>query len=76
MSTADIRGVKLHYEKYGSHGRDVVLLHGWGQNTEMMAYRGRTEKPFYCIQSRFSGIRSVIFTAGALGYQRLCGIPA
>lgn len=49
MSTADIRGVKLHYEKYGSHGRHVVLLHGWGQNTEMMAFIGEGLKSHFIV---------------------------
>ena len=30
-----IRNVKINYKQYGK-GEDVVLLHGWGQNIEMM----------------------------------------
>ena len=30
-----IRNVKINYKQYGE-GEDVVLLHGWGQNIEMM----------------------------------------
>jgi len=30
-----IRNVKINYKQYGQ-GEDVVLLHGWGQNIEMM----------------------------------------
>ena len=30
-----IRNVKVNYKQYGK-GRDIVLLHGWGQNIEMM----------------------------------------
>lgn len=26
----DIKGVKLHYEQYGSGARHVLMLHGWG----------------------------------------------
>ena len=32
---ADINGVRTAYLEEGS-GRDMVLLHGWGQNKEMM----------------------------------------
>ena len=34
----EIDDLKIYYEKTGDHGKDVILLHGWGQNTEMMAY--------------------------------------
>ena len=30
-----IKGIKINYKQYGS-GPDIVLLHGWGQNIEMM----------------------------------------
>lgn len=33
-----IDGMKMYYEKSGEKGRPVILLHGWGQNTEMMAF--------------------------------------
>ena len=47
MSTIEIDGLKLHYEEYGNAGRDVVLLHGWGQNTEMMAFIGEHLKDHF-----------------------------
>ena len=31
----NIDNIKIHYEQTGK-GKDVVLLHGWGQNIEMM----------------------------------------
>lgn len=32
-----IRGINLNYERYGNiKGESIVLLHGWGQNIEMM----------------------------------------
>ena len=34
----EIDGLNIYYEKTGDQGKDVILLHGWGQNTEMMAY--------------------------------------
>lgn len=34
MSKLQINGVTIHYTQSGK-GRDVVCLHGWGQNTEM-----------------------------------------
>ena len=40
MSNIRIDGINIHYEKYGDSGRDVILLHGWGQNTKMMEYIG------------------------------------
>ncbi len=30
-----IKGLKINYVQYGK-GKDIVLLHGWGQNIEMM----------------------------------------
>ncbi len=30
-----IRNIKVNYKQYGV-GNDIVLLHGWGQNIEMM----------------------------------------
>ena len=33
----DIDGINCRYMIYGDKGRPVVLLHGWGQNLEMMA---------------------------------------
>ena len=30
-----VRNIKINYKQYGE-GEDVVLLHGWGQNIEMM----------------------------------------
>ena len=38
MSTLLIDVISLNYEKKGRQGRDVLLLHGWGQNIEMMAF--------------------------------------
>ncbi len=34
----EIMGIKVHYEQKGNQGVPLVLLHGWGQNTEMMAF--------------------------------------
>lgn len=38
MSFIEIKGLNVHYEKNGEHGKNVILLHGWGQNTKMMEY--------------------------------------
>lgn len=38
MSTVEILNLKCNYIKMGDHGRDVILMHGWGQNVEMMKY--------------------------------------
>ncbi len=47
MSFIRIDEIDLHYEEYGDHGRDVLLLHGWGQNTEMMAFIGEFLKSHF-----------------------------
>ncbi len=38
MAKIEIDGIDVRYMIYGDKGRDVILLHGWGQNIEMMAY--------------------------------------
>lgn len=38
MSFIAVKDIKCHYEKKGTKGKNVVLLHGWGQNTKMMDY--------------------------------------
>ena len=38
MSFKQIDGIKVHYEIKGRKGKPVILLHGWGQNIEMMDY--------------------------------------
>ena len=35
----NIKGLDINYIQYGS-GRDILLLHGWGQNIEMMKFIG------------------------------------
>ena len=49
MSFINIQGIDLHYEVYGDSGRPVVLLHGWGQNTEMMAFIGEYLKSHFIV---------------------------
>ena len=41
-----IKDVKINYISYGS-GKDVLLLHGWGQNIEMMKKVGDGLKDNY-----------------------------
>lgn len=41
-----IRNVKINYKQYGK-GEEVVLLHGWGQNIEMMKPLGDALAPHY-----------------------------
>ena len=33
-----IDDLNIYFEKSGESNKDVLLLHGWGQNTEMMAF--------------------------------------
>ena len=47
MSEIIIDEMKCHYESYGDKGYDVVLLHGWGQNTLMMEYIGKFLAPHF-----------------------------
>ena len=49
MSVLNIDDIKLHFEKYGKKGRNVILLHGWGQNTEMMAFIGEFLKSHFIV---------------------------
>ena len=49
MSVINIQNIDLHYEVYGDTGRPVVLLHGWGQNTEMMAFIGEFLKSHFIV---------------------------
>ncbi len=36
----NIRGVSVNYTQYGEGKKDILLLHGWGQNIEMMKFIG------------------------------------
>lgn len=38
MGQIEINGLNVHYEVKGGRGKNVILLHGWGQNTKMMDY--------------------------------------
>lgn len=38
MANIKINELNIHYELKGKKGKDVILLHGWGQNIEMMSY--------------------------------------
>lgn len=49
MSTVNINGIDLYYEKSGNKGRKVLLLHGWGQNTRMMAFIGDFLKSHFIV---------------------------
>lgn len=49
MPNVEIMGVNTHYEKYGKKAQKVLLLHGWGQNTEMMAFIGEHLKDRFTV---------------------------
>ena len=49
MSQIQIDDIDLHYETYGDKGKPVILLHGWGQNTEMMAFIGEFLKSHFIV---------------------------
>ncbi len=40
----NIYGKRVNYIQYGEGDKDVVLLHGWGQNIEMMDFVGKELK--------------------------------
>ena len=43
-----VRNIKINYKQYGD-GKDIVLLHGWGQNIKMMEPLGNKLKNNYRI---------------------------
>lgn len=51
MSFVESKGLKVFYKLEGNKGRDVVLLHGWGQNTDMMAYISTYLSNFFKVYS-------------------------
>ena len=51
----DIDGQRISYEEEGS-GKAVVLLHGWGQNKEMMGYIfNHLKESFHVVSLDFPG---------------------
>ena len=56
----NIKDVFVNYIQYGNkNGKDVVLLHGWGQNIEMMNPIGKgLESDYYITVIDFPGFRS------------------
>lgn len=44
-----INDLNIYYEKSGTKGKKVVLLHGWGQNTEMMAFIAESLKKHFIV---------------------------
>ncbi len=45
-----INDVNINYVRFGNKkGKDIILLHGWGQNIEMMMPLGRPYEKKYCI---------------------------
>lgn len=49
MPNIKVFDLNCYYEKSGSKGEKVVLLHGWGQNTEMMAFIAEHLKKSYIV---------------------------
>ena len=49
MPNIEIKGVNTHYELYGNSGSPVLLLHGWGQNTQMMDFIGQHLKDRFTV---------------------------
>lgn len=38
MSQIKLKDLNVYYELKGKRGKNIILLHGWGQNTKMMEY--------------------------------------
>lgn len=52
----NIKGIDINYIQYGSdNGKDVVLLHGWGQNIEMMKPLGNNLQDYHITILDFPG---------------------
>ncbi len=49
MSTILIDDIELYYEKYGNKGKKVLLLHGWGTSSELMAFIGESLKKHFTV---------------------------
>lgn len=49
MANIKIQDLDIYYETVGKKGKKVVLLHGWGQNTEMMAFIGENLKKHFIV---------------------------
>lgn len=49
MSFVNIDDLKIYYEKSGRKGKKVLLLHGWGQNTEMMSFIAEDLKKHFIV---------------------------
>ena len=44
-----INDIKINYKKYGNKSKVVLLLHGWGQNIEMMDFIGEFLKKHFTV---------------------------
>ena len=44
-----IKDIKVNYKKYGNKSKVVLLLHGWGQNIEMMDFIGEFLKKHFTV---------------------------
>ena len=49
MANVRIQDLNIFYEKSGNKGLKVVLLHGWGQNTKMMAFIAEALKKHFIV---------------------------
>lgn len=49
MSFLNVQDLNIYYEKKGKKGKAVLLLHGWGQNSSMMAYIAEELKKHFIV---------------------------
>ncbi|MDO4940458.1 MAG: alpha/beta hydrolase [Erysipelotrichaceae bacterium] len=45
----NVNGLNIYYEKSGTKGKKVLLLHGWGQNTSMMSFIAESLKKHFIV---------------------------
>ena len=72
---AEIKGVKTAYIEDGN-GNDVILLHGWGQNKEMMIrIFDHLKDRFHVYSIDLPGFGESEDPPRALGRSRIPGLP-
>lgn len=49
MAYIQINDINLYFEKSGTKGKKVILLHGWGQNTQMMSFIAESLKKHFIV---------------------------
>lgn len=73
MAYIKINNLNVYYEKAGKSGKKVVLLHGWGQNTEMMSFISDSLKKHFVVYNiDFPGFGKSDMPESAWGCEDYC----